>query len=194
MKQLLTIFSVLLFSVARAGEIDKIGVAGPVVFNNVSFALASSETPNEKYYLQEYLPNGESFENFRQLMSVHFFRTGLSTEDAVRQKVKELEKRKEMDDICNYKVNESPDGKEFIVDFILGEDTEEGLAIAEFNIYRYRQVDIGNGEKGILVYAYSKRGYGDDIKPFLSSLETERVVLLNQMIDAQLPLIKLMDN
>ena len=46
-------------------------------------------------------------------------------------------------------------------------------------------------KKAILVYAYSKRSYGDDITPFFKKLGEDRKTHLNQMISSSMPAIKL---
>ena len=62
-----------------------------------------------------------------------------------------------IDAVCNYQVAESPDGKEFIVDFLLGEGKDDKMTIVEFNIYHYRQIELAENHKELAVYAYSKR-------------------------------------
>lgn len=124
------------------------------------------------------------------MITVNLFVTDLVVKDAVTQKTKELTKRKEIDGMCDYRVNESPDGKEYILDFLIGESKDNKMTIAEFNVYRYKQVDINGAKKAIVVYAYSKRAYTDGITSFLKSLAKERVEYLNEMISSEMPDIK----
>ena len=81
-----------------------------------------------------------------------------------------------------------------MVDFLLGESKGEKMTIIEFNIYHYKQVAFGDEKKGILVYAYSKRAYGDDITTFLKNLRKDRADLLDVMIASEIPTVKLADN
>ena len=172
------------------GPIDRIGVKGPLIFNKSSFNLNWTDNPNETYYIQEYLPKGEKTERFNQMITIHLFNKGVLIKNAVQQKANELETRKTTDPICNYQVTESPNGKEYMVDFILGENQGNKSAITEFNIYRYKQVDLA-GKKGILVYAYTKRAYGDESTAFLRNLKNERPVLLKTMAGTQIPAVKI---
>lgn len=174
--------------------IDKLGIKGPLKFDNTSFKLSWTDKPNDNYYAQEYLPATEAPKNFNQMLTVHLFITETDTKNAVQQKVKELENRKKSDQLCNYVVNESPDGKEFMLDFLLGESKENKMNIAEFNVYRYKQVYLGNNKKAIMVYAYSKRSYGEAITTFLSGLGEERTKYLNEMISTEIPTIKIANN
>lgn len=193
MKTILIALSTLLFSFTNS-PIDRLGVKGPLEFNKTNFKLAWTEKPSDIYYIQEYLPEGEYPERFNQMLTIHYFNTDLETKDAVGQKVKELTERKKTDAICNYQVTKSPDGKEFIVDFLLGESKDNKMTIVEFNVYRYKQIENFRKEKSIIVYAYSKRSYGDDITNFLTTLKDDRVSYLNAMISAEIPTVIIESN
>lgn len=195
MKNYLLILAAALCSFTFIGDnsVDRLGVTGPLTFNKTNFHLAWTAKPKDTYYIQEYVPAGEKVENFNQMLTIHLFDTDTKLKNAVQQKIKELNDRKKTDPTCNYQVNESPDGKEFMVDFLLGESENDKMKIAEFNIYRYKQADLGNKKRGTLVYAYSKRAYGDDITTFYKSLGSDRTKLLNEMIGSEMPTVKLSD-
>lgn len=192
MKKYLLILTVAFcsFTFISDNPVDRLGVAGPLTFNKTNFNLAWADKPKETYYIQEYVPTGEKIERFNQMVTIHLFDTDIKLKNAVQQKIAELNQRKKTDPTCNYQVNESPDGKEFMVDFLLGESKDDKMTIAEFNIYRYKQVDLGNKKKAVLVYAYSKRAYGDDIRPFYKNLREDRANLLNEMIGTEMPPVK----
>jgi hypothetical protein len=186
---LLSIFQ--FFSPFKEEPKDKINVKGPLTFNNTKFQLAWASNPNEKYYVQEYLPQNEELAKFNQMLTVNVFITDIDVKIAVEQKVKELENRKKTDQTCNYQINESPDREEFIIDFILSESKDNKLTIAEFNAYRFKQIKLDKGKKAIIVYAYSKRSYADKITDFLKNLGKERIGYLNAIISTELPQIKI---
>lgn len=192
---LLTISSLLLSFLSVSDDVtDRIGVKGPLEFNGIKFNLAWSDRPRDNYFIQEYLPEGQTPENFEEMLTIHLFETGMSVSEAVQQKGKELTSRKNSDPLCNYQITESPDGKEYMVDFILSESKGDNMTIAEFNVYRYKQSELGNDRNGILVYAYSKRSYGDDITPFLKKLKDEKINYLNEMALTGIPDIKIAEN
>ncbi len=168
---------------------ERLGVNGPLQFNKTDFHLAWSDKPNATYYVQEYLPKGENVDRFNQLLTINLFNKFVKTEDAINQKVYELNERKKTDPNCNYAINKSKDGKEFMIDFLLGEGSGN-QAVVEFNIYHYKQIEIDN-KPALIVYAYSKRSYGNDITAFLKNLKTERSTLLQTMSSTQIPQIKL---
>lgn len=170
---------------------DLLGIKDPLEFNATTFEPAWSDKSRDNYYIQEYLPPGEKVENFNQMMSIHLFLTDLTVNEMAAKKTGELEDRKKSDPLCNYSSFKSPDGKEIIVDFILSEDKEGQIPIIEFNAYRYKQIDTGKDNKGIIIYAYSKRSYGDDINSFLENLKTDRIKYLDEMSKTTVPAVSI---
>ncbi len=61
------------------------------------------------------------------------------------------------------------------------------MTIVEFNVYRYKQIEISKKKKAIIVYAYSMRSYGYDITNFFKTLKSDITNYLNQMISADIP-------
>lgn len=189
MKKYLLILGVAIMTLANKSDspVDRLNVAGPLNFNKTSFNLSWTDKPSDNYYIQEYLPSGEGVDTYNQMMTIHVFDVNISLDKAVEQKVKELETRKKTDQTCNYKVTESPDKKEKIVDFTLGESKGDKMTIFEFNVYHYEIVNISKKKKGLVVYAYTKRAYGDNITDLLTNLGSIRNTSLNEMISTKKP-------
>ena len=190
MKFTLLVVTALSFFTFFNDPVYRLGIKGPLSFNKTSLELVWTDKPNNNYYVQEYIPKDELIEKFNQMLTIHLFTNQVTAEIAVRQKVNWLIDRKKTDTICNYQISESPDGKEFILDFLVGESKEGKMTITEFNVYRYKQIMM-DGKSTLLVSAYSKRSYGDSIIPFLKTLNTNRVAYLNEMITFSLPSIKI---
>ena len=164
MKNILLLFSIsLLYSFTLHSQaIDKIGLPGPMVFGDTSFNLAWAENPRDNYFVQEYVPDGETVERFKQMLTMNVFIVDMSVEDAVKQKMLELEERKKADPTCKYKVMNSPDGKEIMIDFILGESKDNVMTIMEFNIYRYWKIELGKkeGERHLCICLFKEKLWG----------------------------------
>ena len=190
MKLILILSAAFSLSTLLSDITDRLGIKGPLTFSNTKLELAWSDKPSENYYVQEYIPSGEQVGKFNQMLTVHVFTNTTTPEAAVQQKVKWLLERKKTDAICNYQITESPDGKEFILDFLVGESKEGKMTIVEFNVYRYKNIKI-EGQNALLVSAYSKRGYGNSITPFLATLRADRNLYLNEMISFSLPSLKI---
>ncbi len=183
----------LAFTNDSAAPIDRLGVAGPLTFGNTAFSLAWTTKPSATYYVQEYLPKGEKSADFEQMLALHVVTQATDVRSVVALKVKELEARKQSDVICNYQVMTSPDNQEIILDFLLSQNMDGSQGIAEFNVYRYRQVALGAGKKGVLLYAYSKRSYGSAIDDFLKTLKPVRTAAIATMTKTKVPTVKITD-
>ena len=193
MKKHFLIIAVLLLSFAPFTDkpVDRLGVPGPLKFSLGTFHLSWTDKPRDNYYIQEYLPTGETTDHYVQMLTLHLFLTNMSIEEALAVKTAELDKRKETDGTCHYQIDKSPDGKEYIIDFLLGESKNDKMTITELNVYRYTQIQVGTKD-AILVYAYTFRAYGDDITAFLHNLRYMRTQYINDMIKVKVPAVKLM--
>jgi hypothetical protein len=190
MKRILITLAILFSIFAKInGQVERFGIKGPLQFNNIPFELSWTNKPNDEYLIQEYLPKGEKIGSYNQMLTIHLFVIDLKIVDAVKQKINELKERQKTDPVCNYQVSESPDGKEFIVDFLLSEIKDDLVSIVEFNVYRYKKVEISKKKYAIEVYAYTKRSYGDAITSFMQGLGSERADILSQMIAVKFPKI-----
>lgn len=190
MKLTLILSAVLSLSTILTDVTDRLGIRGPLTFGNSQLELAWSDKPNKNYYIQEYIPKGEQVESFNQMLTIYLLTKDVSAESELHQKVNWLIERKKSDAICNYQISKSPDGKEFILDFLVGKSKDGKMTIVEFNVYRYKNIEI-EGQNALLVSAYSKRGYGNGITPFLSTLRADRNLYLNEMISFSLPSLKI---
>jgi hypothetical protein len=186
MKQFLFVMAIILSSFKNTGTTDKIGVKGPLTFNKTVFDLSWVSNPNSNYYVQEYLPKNESEDHFNQMLSIFLLIGNTTPAEAAQQKANELTARKSIDATCNFAISRSADKKEILLDFVLGEK-----GVEEFNVYRYKQIDLPDKQKALLLYAYSKRAYGNNVTTFLQNLKTERTNIVNEMAAIQLPAINL---
>ncbi len=179
------------FTTTENQPIERIGLIGPIDFNKTPYYLAWSDKPNPTYFVQEYLPKDETVERFNQMITVNVFVMDVSVEEAIQQKVVQLTKRKETDRVCVFNIIESPDPKDSILDCVLSLEKDGELDVAEFIIYRYKQIELENHQKALLIYSYSKRSYGKDIPAFLKNVGAERSKLLKIMMTKELPKIKI---
>ncbi|WP_456376271.1 hypothetical protein [Lutibacter sp.] len=192
LKFTLFLFTITQFSYCQNNDtIDRIGIEGPLKFNNTSFELKWTDKPNENYFIQEYIPKNENLKRFKQMLTYHLFITNLSIKEAAYQKINELHERKKIDAICNYQLLESDDGNSFIVDFIISEEKRGTVTIVEFNIYKFLKINDIENKNGILVFAYTERAYKSKMKPFLEQLTEKRNKKINQVIDYNMSEINL---
>lgn len=150
-------------------------VGNPIKFGGEDYYFAWSSRPYDFYMLQEYLPEGETFENYSQMFTVSVMFVGdapMKADKAVEFKIAELEEVKKTDKMCNYLAYEN--NGDYLLDFIVSKsDDKRKLEFVEVDIHYYRDIVI-NGIKAVYLLFYSCRAYGDNIKPFLKSLPDKR--------------------
>ncbi len=166
------------------GQTDYLGINGPIVFNNGTYLLAWSSSPNENYVKQEYVAEGDKVERFRRMILVEAMVTEQSAESLADAKISELKKLKETNPIVNYEIF-TKEG-EYLLDFILTEKPDSP-EIIERNVYRYKPVTDRNGNNCILLFAVSERAYGNEIDNFLKDLKSTKSDLLNAVASHTLP-------
>lgn len=159
--------------------IDYLNVGKTIKFEKQRFQLAWSAHPADYYYIQEWLPNDETFENYNRMFTVTIhFSEELTPFIAVQNKAAELDERKKNDKVCNYNVFEN--GNDYVIDFIVGDASDGLLNLVEHDVHHYKQVVI-NGKKALQLNFISERSYGDDIIPFLQALKDRRESIIGSL-------------
>ncbi len=167
---------------------DLLSIPGPIELDGTEYFLSWSKQVSKTLFRQQYLPREETIENFTQLIDFSYFSKEIDLELAVRQKVESIQKREKSDKYMKVEVTESPDGKEFIVDYLISESPEKGDAYVEYNIYRFKTLESGT-QKSFLMLDFSKRIYGD-LKSASKSLAKQRNHLMLTAIEYKIPEIK----
>jgi hypothetical protein len=165
---------------------DYLNVPGPIKFDNVSYNLAWSANPVENYYKQEYITKGDSLERFNKMVLIDVLEDTLQVKDLVYMKINSLEKRKKEDAVVNYKLIQSPDSTEYIVDFVLSEGTPK-VDFVEWNAYRYTAFTGKSGKKGVLLFGISIRSYGNNVPDFFGSLRDTRDKIITELMNYKIP-------
>lgn len=159
-------------------------VGNPITYCGTEYYLAWAVEPIKNiYYLQEYLPKGETLEHFNQMFTISFMFCDLDPLEAVQSKIEELEERKKTDPVINYKMLEN--NGEYILDFIVSDSATGALHTVEVNVHYYKQMVV-NGRKAIVLCFYSGRAYGDDITQFIKSIPEKRALWYEGMSNLKL--------
>lgn len=161
-------------------------VGNSIRFGGEKFRLGWSAHPDDTFYIQEYFPRGERPESYRQMYTVSLHFCDRTPAEAVAAKIAELDARHESGDkLCRYQV--FGNGDERMLDFLVSAEKDGSLSIVEWDLHRYRQVEI-DGRPALLLLFYSHRAYGDDILPFLERLSKMRPERLEEMGTQPVPL------
>jgi hypothetical protein len=170
---------------------DYFAIPGPVTFNKTNYYLSWSSHPNDNYYKQEYLPSGEKAETFSNMIMIEALVGDMSLQDAVQTKIAEIEQRKKTDPVANYQIIKNPSTGEYLLDFVYSQSTGNKTSVVEWNAYRYVSLKDKSVSNGVLLFAYSKRGYGDAVTNFLKTLKTGRQADINMIAAYKIPGVKL---
>ncbi len=169
---------------------EYLSIPGPIKIDNTFYNLIWSSHPNENYYKQEYLSPTEKIEKYGTLVMIDYIQGTLKIEDVINRKVTELENLKKSNPVVNYKIYEN--GEEYILDFLITENSKDGkeILIAERNVYRYKLIS-NNKSKGVLLFGVSERGYKENIESFFNNLKNNSSKLIEVVGNYQLPKIEI---
>lgn len=173
---------------AQETETSILSFPNPIEYDGTEFYIIQSKQRSKTLFQEQYIPKDEDLRDFNQLIDFSFFNKEIETELAVRQKVESVQQREKKDKFAKVNVTESPDGKEFIVDYFISEAPENGDSYIEYNIYRFKNMENG-GQKSFLIMSYAKRMYGD-LKSAAKALAKQRDHLMTTMIEYKIPEIK----
>ena len=176
------------FSNAQENEMSILSFPNPIEYDGTEFYITQSKQRSKTLFQEQYIPKDENLRDFNQLLDFSFFNKEIETELAVRQKVESVQQREKKDKFAKVNVTESPDGKEFIVDYFISETPENGDPFIEYNIYRFKNMENGS-QKSFLIMSYAKRMYGD-LKSSAKALAKQRDHLMATMIEYKIPEIK----
>lgn len=178
-------------SLVKAQNIsDLLSIPGPIEYDGTEYFLVWSKPMSKTLFRQHYLPRDEQLEDYTQLLDLSFFNKEIDMDLAVRQKVDVIKQREKSDQFAKVNVVESPDGKEFLVDYFISEKPEKGDSFIEYNVYRFKTFENGT-YKSFLILSHSKRMYGD-LKSAAKSLAKQRDHLITSMIEFKIPDIKVL--
>ena len=121
---------------------------------------------------------------------IDFVKGDFKVEDAINQKIHELEKMKQSNPVIKYTKYEN--NGEYILDFLISKNSDDGkeILIAERNVYRYKLISDKN-HSGILLFGVSERGYQENIDAFFKNLKKDSIKMVESVGNYQLPDVKL---
>lgn len=174
-----------LATAALAQAIDRLGVPGPISFGEQSYALAWSAEPSPGYVKQEYVPQGQTVEAYKQMILVERVAGSVKVADAVRAQTEMLNKRKGTDPLVNMDVIQNEATGEILLDFIVSDKNAKGDVIVEWNGYRYAPLKAG---EGVVLFGVSNRATGiEEARTFLTNLKTTRPATIKALTEAPIP-------
>ena len=172
--------------IGRADEVltsaNKKNPSNTIEFQGQSLRLAyvaESPDPKDGRAINEYVPVGESLENWTQLIGIYHYPHQYDSKSIAGQMVKALNAS---NPLARFQIRESQDGKRVMLDFITWE-TEKG--ITEFNVFIFQKHPEGSG---LIAQQYALRAYGqaEGLK-FMEDLRDTRNKSLEAVSDFAFP-------
>ncbi len=153
-------------------------------FNGTDYELGWSSHPRDYQYLQEYFPEGQTPENFTEMLSIWMLVGDFPANVWIQNLAASYNERKQWDLCCNFQMYEN--GGEHMLDCILGESADNEMKLVEFNIYRCKNIFVG-GHPAIIICFFTCQGKDEDITPFLMALREDRMKYLVAMANFEFP-------
>jgi tetratricopeptide (TPR) repeat protein len=171
---------------------DRIGIPGPLIFDKINYNFNQSIKTNEATYVQQYLPENETSDNFNQMLICKVLITDLTAQKVAEIKMKQLGKIRKTDSFCNSRIFKSPDNNEFIVDYFLGEYTNENkLRFIDYYVYRYKRIKLENNNDAVLAFVFMRHSNGNNQENFINEINKLKNDYVDKMSSVDLPTIKL---
>jgi len=162
--------------------------AASLTFGDVTYHLAWSSEPSPDYVKYEYLPQDEELPYYENMLLLERVSNGMGAADVVRSQVEFLNQRKESDPVVNHRLINNESSGEYLLDFVLSGETQDGETIIEWNAYRYSPWRSADGTQGVQLYGYSARAYGDDNgREFLTDLRETRAQIIQALASTSVP-------
>lgn len=182
---ILSFISIMTFGTLKAQNVEDVLDVKTLNFQGVDYQLGWS-AHNSGQCIQEYFPKGQVPESYTDMFTISVFTNiapGVTPEMAVAAKEAELEARKEKTkDVWNWAVMTNDETNEACIDFICCSGKDDKLDIVEFDVHRYRMIQV-DGKPALQLLFYSHRAYGDDITGMMNNLKDIRGKALLDIVD-----------
>lgn len=159
--------------------------------NGIDYYLAWTSHPMSNFYKHEYVPKGQVVEKFNDMILFDLIIGDMDAKNTIAEKIEQLEIRKQTDVVAGYNVSVNKKKNEFLLDFMLSDGNGDENTIVEWNVYRYYDYTDSKGNKGVIIFGLSRRGYGKNVIEFAENIKANRLTYLSEFINLKIPEIKL---
>ena len=182
---ILSLLSIMTWGTLKAQNVEDVLDVKSLNFQGVEYQLGWS-AHNSVQCIQEYFPKGQVPESYTDMFTISVFTNiapGVTPEMAVIAKEAELKARKEKTkDVWNWSVMTNDETNEACIDFICCSGKDDKLDIVEFDVHRYRIIQV-DGKPALQLLFYSHRAYGEGITEMMNNLKDIRGKALLDIVD-----------
>ncbi len=185
---ILSFISIMTFGTLKAQNVEDVLDVKTLNFQGVDYQLGWSahNSGESSLYIQEYFPKGQVPESYTDMFTISIITnivSEINPKKAVAAKEAELAKRKEESkDVWNWSVMTNDETNEACIDFICCSGKNDELDVVEFDVHRYRMIQV-DGKPALQLLFYSHRAYGDDITGMMNNLKDIRGKALLDIVD-----------
>ena len=185
---ILSLLSIMTWGTLKAQNVEDVLDVKTLNFQGVDYQLGWSfhNSGESGLYIQEYFPKGQVPESYTDMFTISIITNVVSEinpKKAVAAKEAELAKRKEESkDVWNWSVMTNDETNEACIDFICCSGKNDELDVVEFDVHRYRMIQV-DGKPALQLLFYSHRAYGDDITGMMNNLKVIRGKALLDIVD-----------
>ena len=182
---ILSLLSIMTWGTLKAQNVEDVLDVKTLNFQGVDYQLGWS-AHNSSQCIQEYFPKGQVPESYTDMFTISIITnivSEINPKKAVAAKEAELEARKEKTkDVWNWSVMTNDETNEACIDFICCSGKNDELDVVEFDVHRYRMIQV-DGKPALQLLFYSHRAYGDDITGMMNNLKDIRGKALLDIVD-----------
>ena len=182
---ILSFISIMTFGTLKAQNVEDVLDVKSFNFQGTDYHLGWG-AHNSQQCIQEYFPKGQVPESYTDMFTISVFTnidSKVTPEIAAAAKEAELEARKEKTkDVWNWSVMTNEETNEACIDFVCCSGKDGKLDIVEFDVHRYRMIQV-DGKPALQLLFYSHRAYGDDITGMMNNLKDIRGKALLDIVD-----------
>jgi hypothetical protein len=182
---ILSLLSIMTWGTLKAQNVEDVLDVKSLNFQGIEYQLGWS-AHNSVQCIQEYFPKGQVPESYTDMFTISVFTNiapGVTPEMAVIAKEAELKARKEKTkDVWNWSVMTNDETNEACIDFICCSGKDDKLDIVEFDVHRYRIIQV-DGKPALQLLFYSHRAYGEGITEMMNNLKDIRGKALLDIVD-----------
>lgn len=182
---ILSLLSIMTWGTLKAQNVEDVLDVKSFNFQGTDYHLGWG-AHNSQQCIQEYFPKGQVPESYTDMFTISVFTnidSKVTPEIAAAAKEAELAARKEKTkDVWNWSVMTNEETNEACIDFVCCSGKDGKLDIVEFDVHRYRMIQV-DGKPALQLLFYSHRAYGDDITGMMNNLKDIRGKALLDIVD-----------
>lgn len=148
-------------------------------FDADRYFLAFSNKDKADAYVNEYIREGETLDNWQKLIGVYYFPTNAPPQTAV-QKLSEVVKRS--DPGADVRIIDTDNKNEAMIDFFVKSRTNP--MVEEYDIFRYARSADG---KGLMTYQFALRCYGNQAIEEFKKNTADKQKWIKQVMNSDFP-------